>query len=107
MDPLVRFLVSQAPYAQKHYLLNSITESQATNICEIVLNILYKVVKISSFYTKKIKVNKQLWLQLINCTSSERVKIISENPHKIIYLLKASKEALEKYGISKNDTVTH
>ena len=107
MDPLVRFLLSQAPYAQKHYLLNSITESQATHICEIVINILYKVIKISTFYIKKLKVNKQLWLNLINCASSERVKFISENPHKILYLLKASKQALEKYGVSKNDTVTH
>ena len=106
MDALVRFLLSEAPYAQKHYLLNAITESQATNICEIVINILYKVIKISPFYTKKLKVNKQLWFNLIKCPTSERAKIISENPHKILYLLKASKEALEKYGISKNDTVT-
>ena len=84
----------------------TLTESQATNICEIVINILYKVIKISRFYTEKLKVNKQLWFKLIKCTSSQRVKFISENPHKILYLLKASKEALEKYGISKNDTVT-
>ena len=107
MDPLVRFLLSPAPYVQKHYLLNSITESQATNICEIVINILYKVIKISRFYTEKLKENKEFWLKLIRCPSSERVKFVSENPHKILYLLKACKGSLEKYGISKNDPHTH
>lgn len=102
MDPYQIFLLAETPNSQKRKLLSIITETQAVNISEIVVNLLHRVLKVSKSYQRKLKEDKDLWFKLVKTTNKQRVKLIRRNSEKILTLLKAVEPSLrELWNIRK------
>lgn len=96
MDAYQIFLLADTPTNQKKKLLSLITETQALNISEVVVNLLHRVLKVSPSYQKKLKEDKDLWFKLAKTTNKQRVKLIRRNSQKILTLLKAVEISLRQ-----------
>lgn len=96
MDAYQIFLLAETPINQKRKLLSLITEVQALNISEVVVNLLHRVLSVSPTYQRKLKEDKRLWFRLAKTTNKQRVRLIRRNTEKVLTLLKAVEHSLKQ-----------
>jgi hypothetical protein len=93
---MLKFLLSKSPVKQKIIMLKSLDVEQGRFLSELVANVLYGVLPITSHYKRRLRHFKTLWSNLVTGSANSRVSLISKNVTPVIVLLKAVSKIIDK-----------